>query len=575
MKIQRIEAANFIGIARAEIDLASGVLVVSGNNAAGKSTIADAISCALLGKPRRVDAKKDLGMLLHGDAPKGRVSLVLGDGEGAEFRIPKGDHMVSEIAGAEFLPYVLDTNLFARQSADERRTMLFKLTGLKASPKLVGEKLAKRGIDQALIDDVLPVIRNGFPAAAKEAYAKSTEAKGAWRQITGENWGAVKAEGWSPERVEEAFNEQAYTKSVETLAKTRIDLSTGMGKLGELKEKRRSAAGLAEKRVQLEEKAGDLQRLTRKIEESRAQLASWQAAKDKAEQAVTELSGAQTGVACPCCQELLVIRGAELIKHDGKQADPKTLQQSRSILSKATEAVTLWERTISNDARDIATAESATEELGLLQPQAEDVSDAMLQKYQDAIDQLQANINSGEQAIKRMEQVRDARANYERTKHGAAAAHKLVTDYLALGDALAPDGIPGELLNDALAPVNQSIEILAGMAGWSPMVIGSDMDLTYGGRLYGLCSESERWRADALIALAIAQISQLRLVVLDRFDVLEPKSRPALLKMLMQLEKVGSMDTMIMCGTMKQPLAPMNGVTSVWIQNGLAETETA
>ena len=104
--------------------------------------------------------------------------------------------------------------------------------------------------------------------------------------------------------------------------------------------------------------------------------------------------------------------------------------------------------------------------------------------------------------------------------------------------------------------MNQSIAVLSGMCGWQKAVVEADMGITYGGRLYGLCSESEKWRADALIALAIAQISGLRMVLLDRFDVLDSPSRQRLLGMLLKLDQLGAMDTMIIAGTMKQPMPP-------------------
>ena len=73
------------------------------------------------------------------------------------------------------------------------------------------------------------------------------------------------------------------------------------------------------------------------------------------------------------------------------------------------------------------------------------------------------------------------------------------------------------------------------------------------------------------MALAIAQISDLRIVVLDRFDVLDQKSRGALLGMLGELGRMGLMHNSIMSGTMKElPRLPA-GVGGVWISGGLAE----
>ena len=99
------------------------------------------------------------------------------------------------------------------------------------------------------------------------------------------------------------------------------------------------------------------------------------------------------------------------------------------------------------------------------------------------------------------------------------------------------------------------------------------MAVTYGERLYGLCSASEKWRTDALIALAIAQISQLRLAVLDGFDILHAAARQELLGMCIQLESMGAMETLILCGTMKELPAGLSkrGIASVWIKDSIAE----
>lgn len=116
--------------------------------------------------------------------------------------------------------------------------------------------------------------------------------------------------------------------------------------------------------------------------------------------------------------------------------------------------------------------------------------------------------------------------------------------------------------------------MLAGLAKWKPVQILDDMSVNVGGRAYGLVSESAKWRADTLLALAIAQISQLRFVVLDRFDVLDLPGRGQLLGLLVELARMKAMDTMIMCGTMKAiPKGLPAQVRAVWVANGIAETD--
>ena len=578
MKLNRIEISNFIGIGRADIDMSKAVLVVSGENAVGKSSLADAVSCSFLGKPRRVDAKKELGQLLHNGAEKGRVSIAFDDNDdGAEFRLPKGDHHVSEFVGAEFMPAVLDPQLFARMSDDERRTFLFKLTAVKASPKLVGEKLAERGIDEDMIEEILPMMRSGFPAAAKECYARATQAKGVWRSITGSNWGSNIAEDWkAPAPEGKVPTEKDLQEIVAKVTKHQADLENGIKFIGEQEQAQRDHDGRTERLAKLVDTASLLNRRQAKLEADQAELAKWEAKLPELQDAVTALKGATVPLKCPCCDETLSMVDGQLVKYVGLKEGTGKMSDAALELTKAKDAVNLLRSTVAKDQEAIAESKAAAQEVESISGGGGgEFDDSKLQRARDSVQQLKDAIAQLRVDFKALEDLKSAAAKIDEKTTKAAEAHATVKAWNAAGDALAPDGIPGELLNDALAPVNQSIGVLAGMCGWSKAEVGTDMTITYGGRLYGLCSESEKWRADCLIALAIAQISQLRLVMLDRFDVLDTKSRQRLLGMLLKLDQLGAMDTMILCGTMKQPMPASPNWDSVWLQNGLAEIVTA
>ncbi|MDF3086623.1 DNA repair protein, partial [Burkholderia sola] len=95
-----------------------------------------------------------------------------------------------------------------------------------------------------------------------------------------------------------------------------------------------------------------------------------------------------------------------------------------------------------------------------------------------------------------------------------------VAAYEAIADALAPNGIPADLLSEALTPMNERLVGLAEMSEWADVTITPEMEIFADGRAYALLSESERWRVDAHIAAAISHFSGLKLLVLDRADVL-------------------------------------------------------
>lgn len=90
------------------------------------------------------------------------------------------------------------------------------------------------------------------------------------------------------------------------------------------------------------------------------------------------------------------------------------------------------------------------------------------------------------------------------------------------------------------------------------------------GCLYRLLSESEKWRAGILLAIAIARLSGIRLALLDRFDVLQPTTLPQALKLLLALTRSADHDSAVMAGTMKEPMANAPaGIQQVWIKGGI------
>lgn len=95
------------------------------------------------------------------------------------------------------------------------------------------------------------------------------------------------------------------------------------------------------------------------------------------------------------------------------------------------------------------------------------------------------------------------------------------------------------------------------------------MVITFASRPYRLLSESERWRVDALIGAALAEISGLRCMILDRFDCLDLPGRQDALGLVDALASDGRMDTVLVLGTLKTaPDAPTDAFTTFWIDHG-------
>jgi hypothetical protein len=232
------------------------------------------------------------------------------------------------------------------------------------------------------------------------------------------------------------------------------------------------------------------------------------------------------------------------------------------------------ERSVANDKRDLASAELAAARLGDLTQAVLDLPPTVrTESVEIRLEELKATRKQQAEALSEMfEANKAAHAADEKTKQ-AGEAHAAVLAWSAIADALAPDGIPGEMLVEALEPINERLSHSANEAQWIRVGIERDMSITAGNdaRPYALLSESEKWRVDAMIAEAVAHLSGLRVLLLDRFDVLDLQGREDLLYWLDDLAAAGTIETALLFGTLKAlPAGLPETIGAVWVSNGMA-----
>jgi hypothetical protein len=154
--------------------------------------------------------------------------------------------------------------------------------------------------------------------------------------------------------------------------------------------------------------------------------------------------------------------------------------------------------------------------------------------------------------------------------------HVSIQQWDRIATCLAPDGIQSEILSEALGPINDRLATSANIAQWCRINIGPDMRIFAAEegawpRPYSLMSESEKWRADAMIAEAVSHISGLRLLVLDRFDVLDMQGREDLICWLEDLVAENEIETAMIFGTLKAlPAQLPDCIEAFWLENGFA-----
>lgn len=563
MKLTHITAQAYLGARAVELAITTPVTLIAGKNGAGKSSLQEAIRHALGGDAARVALKKEFKALMSDGASSSYATVATSEGE-FSIVLPSGKGTHYE-HGA--LPFVLDPARFARLDANERRGFLFGLFDLSPDGPAVVDALKARGCEQAKIEQVRPLLRAGFDAAAKEAQGKARDAKASWKTLTGgETWGKDKAGNWKAQKPEETYTREQIKTAEDLVAESEASIAEANQQIGEARAKARQHAEAAKRIEELKAKAARLPALREKLVRDQAELDEWS---PKLAELPPPAGEKPRTWACPCCGVMLEHRLADgaLVEHQPTASVDPDIEIKRQ---QWTDAVALYTRSVANDQRDIADAERAAAEMAELEARLGDAPPAT-ERLEQVLAGHQADKRARAATLSQMfETNRLAQLADEHTKK-ATAAHADVLAWLSIADALAPDGIPAEMLASALDPINERLADAAGMAEWSPVTITRDMDILADGRPYALLSESEKWRTDAMIGAAIAELSGLRLLVLDRFDVLDAKGREDLIYWLDAMGAEGLVDTALVFGTMKAlPAGLPETITPVWIEGGVA-----
>lgn len=586
MKLTHILIENFLGAQLVDIELTRPVTLIAGANGAGKSSVRDAVALALTADLGRVALKKDAGQLVTEGAKAAHIGIAV-DGRELTYAITSAGKVLDKSGGFESpaMRFALDGQKFAKLKTEERRAFLFDLMGLKADGEAVAERLAARGCDMTKAERVAPLLRAGFDRACTEAKTQATQSRGAWKAITGEAYGSEKAKTWrAPKPGASADGEPTDAAKLKACDEA---LAVWQRQIGALQAEQARRDALWQKLPALREQADRLARAQTKLATDEAELQALVGELERLRAAAG--GGPRVGLVHDLAAA--IHRALPIWPNDGHNAagwqrlrDALTAYEAehgplsatagdpeaRARIPAVEQSHALLVRAVANDRRDIDAATRAQVEHDTIVADLQTAFDAaQLTEAQRQVEtltaerkQIAASLDAAAAAKRAAEQAKQKTAD-------AAKHHADVEAWELIADALAPGGIPAELLSEALTPMNDALAGHAESAQWPRVAIEADMEITADGRAYGLLSESEQWRCDAMLAAAIAQLSDVRLLVLDRFDVLDVASRGDLVAWLDELAASGDIDTTLIFGTLKAlPASLPPTIDAHWLDAG-------
>jgi uncharacterized Zn finger protein (UPF0148 family) len=573
MKLTHIAINNIFRHAHFSAALTQPVVIVAGPNESGKTSLLQSLRMALTGiVESRADLKKsEYGQILHGGAAKGEAVVEIKGRGAARMALPSGKWSVespfdhSEAA----MQIVLNPAKFARMNVNDRRVFLLHLMGVKCDPASIAARLAAKGATPVRIDAIQPLLRSGFAAAEKEAKDRATEARGAWKATTGENYGSQKAEDWKAPKPAVDVSELPGLQN--QLAEYEESIGEAQRRLGAIEADNRRVQEDQKRLDELRGKAAMVKRLTDKLAVDEPQLEGYRVQLEKVRAEAGEKVDAHP---CPACGVILKVERVGqfvtgLSEHRAVPYNPEEAGRADGIAGYIATLEPIVDK-----------ARTALEEAKAAQDQAEAL-EKTLGKVQDTAG-IQADIERWKDEKKEVEQKISTMQEAQRQAEAADAItrkavghHADVLAWTQIAAALAPDGIPAELLAEAMGPINRRLVETASRTGWRAVNLGQDMSITVGGLRYEFLSESAQWRADAQIAEAVAHLSGLKFFAIDRFDVLDVQHRGIFLEWLETLVVNKEIEMVIVAGTMKAAPEPYEHEQVLWLGPQQAEAKKA
>jgi len=551
VKIKTIAIRNFLALSQVTLELQAPINLIIGGNEHGKSSIRDALQVALTGQSRGLRTHEQQASFIREGAKAADIKITLADGQA-----PITWHKTPKVAATRTGP-VPDDAVMATILSDPlhflsledkaRREGLFRLLpGLSPNRDEIHRRLAKLPEIEALFE-----LEEVFEASAKnqamslnilnlcnmaaQGTFKDAETEAITRRIVGKR--LVKE--FTVQEPEPKVTIGGVLRILPDIQATDVEagLTTIRAERDKLQQKRGKVEAQADKLPELEASLVSLEasppeppdpdrpvedfvkalEINRGIlEKCRAKVAAMTEGSDP--KAFPDTCPVHN-VECPSSRKVAV-KGTK-----PQDVDPKVLEKAQADLKEQEKEVGLIEADLKTAQATQGAFDSYTQTHQALVDKIAKLKEAQTQAQDTAT--IDEQITALDLRMKTGYELLDAVREFWRKKDAAdqaqakiTAAEKEIALYDALAKALAPDGIPSQLIAEALGPVNERLAFASGylfpdIDDRAPLHLNGDLEVCRGITPYALLSKSARYRAGIAFQVVLAQLSNARLLLID------------------------------------------------------------
>ena len=496
----------------------------------------------------------------------------------------------------------------ARRNANERAGAL--QLALLPDPAIVaralGDKL-RQYLPEADVQGVLEMLvepeSTGFNrVGASEQWTKAAtiyrerarRAKSDWREITNETWGSAKAADWRPSEWHTDWDRLSPTAATDMLNTAR-EQHEALLRVAAITEAEAEAAAEAVTKAQA--LTGDIEALEAQIRQIEADKAAIGRANTglallKAQDVLCDAEGIaeslksrlqaakdDPSLPCPHCGGPLVVSGLTEISAYDADSNAGTIAAIEAEVAAAKKAITAAKGKVRKADQAV---ERADEKQAPLTAALSDTGRklAALRAERDHYARLGAvsgtvvGTDHGLAVAAAEQTVEDARVRRDGVDaaHRAQNIHESVIRYVDVARALGPQGVRATMLDEGLHRLSRALGRISAITGWPEVAVAAQGSVTVGDRPVPMCSESEQWRAQAAIQLALAVITDSKVVVLDRADLLDTDNQHRLSDALGRILAGCPWLAVLVCstgdsGVLTTAALPV-GVERVWLRDG-------